>query len=86
LDKDELLLTGERIANLRRMFSVRRGISRKDDILPARILTQRLEGGTKGYIPHIGLMLNEYYSARGWGEEGIPTREKLIQLDLQQCL
>ena len=68
------------------MFNVMRGISRKDDILPARVLTEKLEGGTHGYIPHIGLMLNEYYSVRGWNEIGIPTREKLIELGLQQCL
>ena len=86
MDKDEFLLTGERIFNLKRMFSVRRGISRKDDILPARILTQRLEGGTQGYIPHLGLMLNEYYAERGWDEIGIPTREKLRELGLQECL
>jgi aldehyde:ferredoxin oxidoreductase len=81
---DEFMLAGERIFNLKRMFSVRRGISRKDDILPPRILTQKLTtGGTKGYIPHLGLMLNEYYSFRGWSEEGIPTREKLAKLSLE---
>ena len=68
------------------MISVRRGISRKDDILPARILTQRLDGGTRGYIPHLGLMLNEYYAFRGWDETGIPTPEKLKELNLQYCL
>jgi aldehyde:ferredoxin oxidoreductase len=87
LDKDEFLLAGERIFNLKRMISVRRGISRKDDTLPPRILTHRLpEGGTKGNLPFLGLMLNEYYAARGWSEEGIPTREKLLQLDLRECL
>lgn len=85
-DKDELLQIGERISNLRRMISVRRGISRKDDILPGRILTQRLEGGTRGYIPHLGLMLDEYYTFRGWDEIGIPTPDKLKELDLQYCL
>ena len=84
---DEFLLTGERIFNLKRMFSVRRGISRKDDILPPRILTHKLTtGGTQGYIPHLGLMLNEYYSSRGWSEEGIPTRERLTKLGLEECL
>jgi aldehyde:ferredoxin oxidoreductase len=84
---DEFLLTGERIFNLKRMFNVKRGISRKDDILPARILTHRLAtGGTRGNIPHLGLMLNEYYAARGWSEEGIPTREKLSELGLEECL
>ncbi|MBN1850135.1 MAG: aldehyde ferredoxin oxidoreductase family protein [Deltaproteobacteria bacterium] len=83
---DEFLLAGERIFNLKRMFNVRRGISRKDDILPARFLTSRLEGGTQGYIPNLGLMLNEYYSFRGWSEEGIPTRECLSKLGLEECL
>jgi aldehyde:ferredoxin oxidoreductase len=83
----EFLLAGERITNLKRMFSVKRGISRKDDILPARILTHRLtSGGTRGNIPHLGAMLNEYYSVRGWSEEGIPTREKLVELGLEECL
>ena len=87
LDKDEFLLAGERIFNLKRMISVRRGISRKDDTLLPRILTHRLPaGGTKGNLPFLGLMLNEYYAARGWSEEGIPTREKLLQLDLRECL
>ncbi len=84
---DEFMLTGERIFNLIRMFSVRSGISRKDDILPLRFLTHKLTtGGTQGYIPHLGLMLNEYYSFRGWSEEGIPTRERLIKLGLEECL
>lgn len=84
---DEFMLTGERIHNLKRMFSVKRGISRKDDILPPRILTHRLtSGGTRGNLFHLGAMLNEYYSVRGWSEEGIPTREKLIELGLEECL
>jgi aldehyde:ferredoxin oxidoreductase len=84
---DEFMLTGERIHNLKRMFSVKRGISRKDDILPARMLTHRLtSGGTRGNLPHLGAMLNEYYAVRGWSEEGIPTREKLIELGLEECL
>ena len=88
MDTKEFMLTGERIFNLKRMFSVRRGISRKDDTLPARILTRKLvyEDGTEGILPFLGLMLNEYYSHRGWSEEGIPTREKLTQLGLEECL
>jgi aldehyde:ferredoxin oxidoreductase len=31
-------------------------------------------------------MLNEYYAARGWDEIGIPTREKLTELGLSECL
>ena len=85
--RERELQTGERIFNLKRMLGVRRGISRKDDILPMRILTHKLvEGGTKGNLPHLGLMLNEYYTHRGWSEEGIPTRGKLVELGLEECI
>jgi aldehyde:ferredoxin oxidoreductase len=84
---DEFMQTGERIHNLKRMFCVKRGISGKDDMLPARIMTQRLAtGGTKGNIFNMGLMLNEYYAVRGWDSDGIPTREKLVELGLEECL
>lgn len=83
-DLNEVLLTGERIFNLKRMFNVRRGISRKDDNLPMRILTHKLEGGTRGNLPHLGLMLNEYYAYRGWSEEGIPTKDRLAILSLNE--
>ena len=33
-------------------------------------------------LPNLGVMLCEYYAYRGWSEEGIPTREKLAQLGL----
>ena len=63
------------------------GISRKDDMLPPRILTQRLtEGGTRGNLSQLGAMLHEYYAFRGWSEEGIPAKEKLTQLGLEECL
>ncbi len=87
LSSSEYMKAGERISNLRRMFNVRRGISRKDDTLPARILTRKREdGGAADNLPHLGLMLNEYYRYRGWSEEGIPTRDKLIELGLGEIL
>jgi aldehyde:ferredoxin oxidoreductase len=87
VDFPELMTLGERIFNLRRMFNVRRGISRKDDTLPPRILThKRGQGGAADNLPNLGLMLNDYYRERGWGEEGIPTIEKLRQLKIDECL
>lgn len=83
MDQEELLLRGERIFNLKRMYNAKMGISRKDDVLPPRFLSQpRPEGRAKGVLPHLGKMLHEYYSLRGWSEEGIPTREKLQELGL----
>jgi len=87
MGKEEILKAGERIFNLKRMINVRRGISRKDDTLPARFLTSKRgggEGGAAENLPPLGVMLNEYYAHRGWSEDGIPTKEKLSELDLPE--
>ena len=79
----DVLLTGERLFNLKRLINVRWGVSRKDDTLPLRMLAHaRPSGSAKGNLPHLGKMLYEYYAVRGWSEEGIPTKEKLEELGL----
>lgn len=84
---EEFMQVGERLYNLKRMYNVRLGISRKDDTLPARILThKRGSGGAADTLPPLGKMLNEYYTYRGWSEEGIPTEETLKKLDLEFVL
>ena len=80
---DEFMKTGERIFNLKRLYNVRLGISRKDDFLPFRSLTlKRIGKGLTANLPPIGQMLSEYYEYRGWSEDGIPTPEKLKELGL----
>ena len=87
MDFKEYMKTGERICNLTRMINVRRGISRKDDTLPARILThKRGTGFSADNLPSLEPMLEEYYAIKGWNGEGIPTNEKLVELDLDECL
>jgi aldehyde:ferredoxin oxidoreductase len=87
MDYEEFMESGERICNLTRMFNIRRGISRKDDTLPPRILTRKRSTGINPeYLPHLGMMLSEYYMCKGWTEEGIPTAEKLNELGLRECL
>jgi len=82
---EEMLTIGERIYNLKRMYNVRLGVSRKDDTLPPRVLVHRFqEGGAAGRLPHLGRMLADYYEARGWTMEGIPTPEKLRELGLSE--
>ena len=77
---------GERICNLERAFNVREGVSRKEDKLPYRVMEEPVPNG-----PHHGMrcsreeldqMLDEYYRLRGWTDQGIPTREKLHELQL----
>ena len=76
---------GERIYNLTRLFSMREGISRKDDTLPERLLREPTkEGPTKGVVVDLDTMLTEYYLVRHWDEEGRPTKEKLAELGLDK--
>jgi len=83
LTPEELLTTGERLHNLKRMYNVRLGINRKDDILPARLLTlARNDGMASGVLPELDKMLEEYYQLRGWDENGTPTEKKLKELGL----
>jgi aldehyde:ferredoxin oxidoreductase len=82
LKPEELLCTGERIFNLKRLINQRLGISRQDDTLPARFLQEpRPEGGAAGRLPDLAAMLQEYDRLRGW-RKGRPTAERLDLLGL----
>ncbi len=79
---EELMETGERIYNLERVFCAREGTGTKDE-LPKRLTDEpQPEGAAKGYVVKLDEMLKEYYELRGW-KNGIPTKEKLIQLGLE---
>jgi aldehyde:ferredoxin oxidoreductase len=83
---DDLLLTGERIFNLKRLINNRLGVTRADDTLPRRLLTHvRPSGQAEGKLPDLELMLEEYYEARGWLPDGRPSPAKLRMLDLPSC-
>jgi aldehyde:ferredoxin oxidoreductase len=81
----DLWKAGERTCNLERSFNVREGARRKDDRLPRRFLEETLkEGGSRGVVVPLEPMLDDYYEARGWDKRtGIPTREKLVELGLE---
>jgi aldehyde:ferredoxin oxidoreductase len=76
---EDLTLIGERIWNLERLFNLSAGLSGKDDALPKRITE---EPRVKEQVVHLSRMLPEYYRLRGWDAQGIPTKEKLLQLGL----
>jgi len=83
LTAQELMKVGERIYNLKRMYNVRCGVSRKDDTLPPRVLTHKRGcGGAASNLPPLSTMLSDYYAYRGWDEMGIPTEARLTQLGL----
>jgi aldehyde:ferredoxin oxidoreductase len=84
---EDIEKVGERVNNLARVFNILEGFTRDDDTLPERILTEPLkDGNSKGHYiskDQLNEMLDEYYLARGWTLEGIPTKEKLFSLGLE---
>lgn len=73
---------GERIHNLERMINLKLGFTRKDDSLPPKLM-QEVLGEEK---IELDAMLNEYYEFRDWDSDGIPTKEKLRELELEGIL
>jgi aldehyde:ferredoxin oxidoreductase len=81
----DFLRAGERIYNLKRMYDVRCGITRKYDIVPMRMLREtRGQGGSADNLPPFSKMLDEYYRYRGWDQSGVPRKEKLEELGLSR--
>jgi len=78
----DLLSTGMRDWTLKRGFNNLLGISKKDDILPKRIMTALDAGGAAGSVPDVDLLLKEYYELRGLDERGFPKAEILAVLGL----
>ena len=85
VDVAELMILGERVFNLKRLYNTRLGISRKDDFLPPRFMTLNREADDlTNQLPPIGRLLSEYYQVRGWDEFGIPSPAKVTELDLDE--
>jgi aldehyde:ferredoxin oxidoreductase len=87
---DDLSRTGERIWNLGRLFNVAGGFRRKDDMLPDRIFNETLKTGfaaTKK-VPRDAFekALTEYYSIRGWDNDGVPSERKIKDLGLSDLI
>jgi len=83
---DELERVGERVINLERLFNVREGARRADDVLPWRVMHEPIPDG-----PSVGMhcppaelagMLDRYYALRGWDADGVPTAARLAALGL----
>ena len=89
IDGQELLKVGERVMNLQRLFNMREGFRRDDDLLPARMKQKPAFGfyehEDQCAIKDFEGMLDEYYAARGWdAKTGIPIKEKLLELELDE--
>jgi aldehyde:ferredoxin oxidoreductase len=81
ISKKDFLDIAGRIETLIRMFNVREGLTRKDDTLPYRTLSEPLpDGPAKGQFigeENLNRMIDDYYACRGWDSAGVPTAETL---------
>jgi len=82
----DLFMIGERVCNVQRIFNAREGLDRRADSLPPRVFEDPIpKGVSKGSRikrSEFERMLDDYYQARGWSWSGVPTKAKLISLDL----
>jgi aldehyde:ferredoxin oxidoreductase len=82
-DIDEFVKIGERTWNLERLWNLKAGLTKADDSLPKRLLTEAHKSGpSAGVTVDLDTMLPIYYEERGWDEDGVPSKEKLLELGL----
>jgi aldehyde:ferredoxin oxidoreductase len=100
MNSSELKKAGERVYNLWKLLNVREGFSGKDDMIPSRwfeAISGKIEGEDVTYRitdfyktrvltrDDVRELIKDYYGERGWDvEKGLPTREKLAELGLEQ--
>ncbi len=82
---DELMQIGERVFNLQRLFNYRlKGWDYRDDTFADKRAYEPAQVGIfKGKAVPWNEVLKEYYSIRGWSEKGLPTKEKLRELQIE---
>jgi aldehyde:ferredoxin oxidoreductase len=86
VNEEVMLTVAERVHNVERAYSCREGLDRKDDRLIGKWANEPVPNGPyKGEMidsEKWEVMLDEYYRLRGWNENGVPKKEKLKELGL----
>jgi len=92
----ELKRSGERIFTLYKLLNIREGWSFRDKISQIWLTPRETPDGPKTLRDYyqerelqpseIEQLLDDYYAERGWDSNGIPTRERLDELDLHEFL
>jgi len=75
---------GTRTHVLERYMNTLEGISRKDDTLPNRFLSEGRNCDPKNRTVPLDTLLDKYYSARGFDKNGIPTDRLLKKLKIKK--
>jgi aldehyde:ferredoxin oxidoreductase len=78
--------TGERINTLKKLFNIREGWQPADDWLPMRLLSEPIRDGVAQGVElsaeELREMIESYYCARDWDENGFIPESKLRELGL----
>ena len=81
----DLMKIGERVFNLERLILVAEGVTRVHDQMPARMSMPLTTGQAQGQSlgpDDFDIMLNDYYKAREWDKQGVPTETVRNRLGL----
>jgi aldehyde:ferredoxin oxidoreductase len=78
---------GERVCTLKKLFNIREGWKPDDDWLPQRLLSEPLPSGVArgaSLTPaELREMIQSYYRAREWDENGFIPEKKLTELEIR---
>jgi aldehyde:ferredoxin oxidoreductase len=84
----EMRQVGERINTVKKLFNQREGWQPQDDWLPPRLLSEPLSGGVAQGVgltsAELRAMIQGYYHARGWDENGFVSLRKQKELNIPQ--
>ena len=76
LDVEGMRKMAAAVIDATRRFNIREGLTREDDYLPKRFLTEALpETGNLITAEQMLQLLQDYYQARGWDEKGAPPSQ-----------
>ena len=86
--EEEGMKLGQKIMTMERCYNVREGLTREDDKLPKRLMTEALEDVTDrpniNSLEVMGPLLDQYYEMHGWDvSTGRPTRKTLLDYGLE---
>lgn len=85
IDANGVTEVGDRSLALARLFNLREGIGAADDRLPGTVHRPHVSGPlSKVRLDEAGVreQIRDYYKARGWDEDGVPTPDTLERLGI----
>ncbi len=83
----EIIEIGDRALALTRLFNLREGLDASDDRLPGTVHEPHVSGVlSKVRLDEGGVQdqIHDYYRARGWNDDGVPTDETLAKLGIAE--